>query len=843
MIRKPLFLFFILAPLLALHAQVVVTGDSLNLDYNKPREYSIGGVTVEGAPNLDQDYIKIISGLVPGKKIKVPGNDIAVAIQNLWKQGYFEDIQIYVTKVQGQNIFLAIQVKERPRLSKFSFVKGSVSKSEADDLREQIGLFRGKPVTDNSIQMARNTITAFFVEKGYPDVKVEFQPPVPDTTLANSVILYINIIKGPKVKIGKINIEGNSEFSDGKLRRKMKETKVKRWWDVFHSGKFLEGEFETDKEAILAKYLEKGYRDAKIVKDSIYRISPTRMGIDIRIEEGKKYYFRNITWVGNAKYASKDLSRVLAIKKGDVYNQAVLESRLYMNPNGTDVSSLYMDDGYLFFSVTPVEVKVENDSIDLEIRIVEGKQATINKVTVTGNTKTNDKVILRELHTHPGQLFRRSDIIRSQRELAQLGYFDPEKMDVKPTPDAVNGTVDIEYVVEEKPSDQIELSGGFGAGRVVGTLGVSFNNFSLANALKGDWHPIPTGDGQRISLRAQSTGLYYQSYNFSFTEPWLGGKKPNSLSFTGYYSRQTNGLKRNTPGIRSIDIWGLSTGFGKRMKKPDDYFQFYGELNYQYYVLENFTSFIFSDGYSNNLFGRMVISRSSIDFPLYDYPTSGSQFSFSAQATLPYSGRLLRGVFYDSFNYSDMTDQQKYKWVEYYKLKFTASWFTKVAGKDRKHALVLNTRMGWGFLGFYNKDIGLAPFERFYLGGSGLTGFALDGREIIALRGYDDGILSPSTGASAIAKYTLELRYPLSLNPSAMIYCLAFAEAGNSWDSFRHFNPFSMKRSAGVGVRIFLPMFGMLGLDYGWRLDDAPRNPFMQKSQFHFTIGMNLGEL
>src|SRR5688572_8420195 len=447
--KKALLGLLVFVSAVSINAQIGINTDSLKIDYGKPKQYTIGAVQVVGAPNLDNNYILIVSGLTPGKKIKIPGNDISDAIKNLWKQGYFEDVQIGVESVQGDMVKLIIVVQERPRISRFSFTKGSVSKSEADDLREKIMLFKGKPLTDNSIQMTKNTITDFFVEKGYLDVKVTFES-FPDTIMENSRKLEITVIKGPKVKIGMINIDGNQEFSDGKLYRKMKETKRKRWWDVFHSGKFLEGEYENDKDAILAEYLEKGYRDAKIVKDSIYRISPTRMAIDIKIDEGKKYYFRNITWVGNSKYASKDLNKVLAIKKGDVYNQAVLESRLYMNPNGTDISSLYMDDGYLFFSVTPVEVKVENDSIDLEIRIVEGKQATINKVTVVGNTKTNDKVILRELHTHPGQLFRRSDIIRSQRELAQLGYFDPEKMQVNPTPDAVNGTVDIEYVVEEK---------------------------------------------------------------------------------------------------------------------------------------------------------------------------------------------------------------------------------------------------------------------------------------------------------------------------------------------------------------------------------------------------------
>lgn len=826
----------------------ITIGDTFKVDYTLPKEYTIGGLRVEGAPTLDNNLILSVTGLMTGQKVRIPGDDISNAISNLWKQGLFDDISINAEKVQGENIFLVIKVQERPRLSKFKFTKGSISKSDADDIRDEIKLQRGKTITDYVLQDVKNKIKVFYSDKGYLDAIVDILPPEPDSSAINSVILTIDIKKGKKIKIGEIYFYGNTEFSNGKLWRTMKETKRKRWWNPFNSAKLIDADYEKDKISILEKYNARGYRDAEIVKDTLYRIADNRMVIGIYINEGKKYFFRNISFVGNSKYPAKKLATTLGIKKGDVYNQAMLESKLYMSANGTDISSLYMDDGYLFFNVQPIEVLVEGDSIDLEIRIVEGKQATINKVTVSGNTKTNDRVIMREIRTRPGQLFRRSDVIRTQRELAQLGYFDQEKMQINPIPNPVNGTVDIDYVVEEKPSDQIELSGGFGGGRVIGTLGVSFNNFSARNMFKkGAWGPLPSGDGQRLSVRAQSNGLFYQSYNMSFTEPWLGGKKPNSFSISVFHSIISNGQKskvKNSEGIkvdnplrRSIDITGVAVGLGTRMKKPDDYFQFYGETSYNYYVLNNYNNFVFANGYANNVSFKTVFSRNSVDQPLFDFPTSGSNISLTTQFTPPYSS-------FNGKSYEGIEDQERYKWIEFYKVKFTTSWFTRLLGKERKNSLVLNTRAGFGFLGYYKKEVGISPFERFYLGGSGLSGLNMfDSREIIALRGYDDGSVSPFTGASTIVKYTLELRYPISLNPAAMVYGLTFAEAGNSWMTLREFNPFDVRRSAGVGVRIFLPMFGLLGFDYGWRLDTIPNLSGMARGQFHFTIGMNLGEL
>jgi outer membrane protein insertion porin family len=820
-------------------SQQIVSSDTASIDYSKPKEYEIAGVTITGAGSLDNSVLLSIAGLYVGDKIKIPGDAVATAIKNIWKEGFFEDVQIVATKIQGKNIFMEIQVKERPRLSKFTF-KG-LKKGEIDDLKDKLNLNRGKVVTENLLVNTKQMTLEHLIDKGYMNATVVVAQKK-DSVLANSVVLYINVTKGPKVRIKEVDFHGNTSLSSGKLRRTMKETRRKRWHAIFNTHTLLESKYIEDKQKVIDKYNSKGFRDAKILKDSIYKIGDRFIGIDITISEGRKYYFRNITWVGNSKYSSKELDKVLGIKRGEIFNQSLLESRLSMNPNGTDVSSLYMDDGYLFFQVTPVEVLAEGDSIDMEIRIYEGKQATINKVTVKGNVKTNDHVIMREIRTRPGQLFRRSDVMRTQRELSMLGYFDTEKLGVNPIPHPENGTVDIEYQVEEKSSDQLELSGGFGQNRVVGSLGVSFNNFSARNAFKkGAWQPLPAGDGQRLSIRAQSNGAYYQSLNMSFTEPWLGGKKPNSFSVTPYVNRITNGRTKSDPLMGELDIWGLSVGLGRRKKVPDDFFQEQFEVNYQYYALKNYRSvFTFTDGFSNDLNFKYSISRNSVDDLIF--PRNGSQLSFSAQATPPYS------IFRNGVSYADMTDQKKYNLIEYYKLKFTSAWYTKLVGGS--HPLVLYNRIGFGWLGYYNKELGLTPFQRFYLGGSGLTGYnPLDGREIIALRGYDDGEVfnyqkpQSNPGGASIAKYTMELRCPISLNPSATIYGLAFAEAGNSWATIRDFNPFNVKRSAGIGLRFFLPMFGMLGFDYGWRFDDVPFRPGMQKSQFHFTIGYNLGEL
>ena len=856
-----LLLFFFLFAAFAAIGQVSLSSGSVNIDYSNPKEYEIGGITVSGVEFLDKNVLILISGLSVGEKITVPGERFSKAINQLWDQGLFADVKISATKIQGNLIFFNIQLEERPRLSKFSF-KG-IKKSEADDLREKLKLVKGQVVTQNLLTNATNTVKNYYIAKGYLNVTVnitEFN----DTSLKNHVLVLINADKKEKVKINDIVFEGNKEFKPIELQRAMKETKKKRWYGVFKTSKFLEENYLADKKKIIEKYNAKGYRDIKIASDTVYKYDENTVQIKIKIEEGSKYYFRNIGWVGNSKYSSKKLSEILGIKKGEIFNQSILDSRLFMNPNGGDVTSLYMDDGYLFFTVTPVEVLVENDSIDFEMRVYEGKQATVNKVTIVGNTKTNDHVIMREIRTKPGQLFSRSDIIRTQRELSQLGYFNAETLGVEPTPNPSEGTVDIQYKVEEKPSDQVELSGGWGAGRVVGTLGISFNNFSARNMFKKDaWRPLPSGDGQKLSLRAQSNGTFFQSYNFSFTEPWLGGRKPNSLSVSVYHSVQSNGQPRTittdgfkitNPARQGIDITGASVGLGRRLQWPDDYFTIYNDITYQHYNINQWPSFIFNNGSSNNLSFKTIISRNSVDQQIY--PRSGSQTTLTLQLTATYS-QFKKSVDGKKQDFSDLPLEEKYKWVEYHKWKFTTAWYNKIIGN-----LVLYTKAGFGFLGYYNSTIGASPFERFYLGGSGLTGFQLDGREIVALRGYADQSLTAvskdkfgnqsATGGTIISKYTAELRYPISLNPSATIFVLGFMEAGNTWTQikgnnpyFKNFNPFDVKRSAGAGVRIFLPMFGQFGLDYGWGFDNIPQYQGTGNGagQFHFTIGMNLGEL
>jgi outer membrane protein insertion porin family len=832
--------FFIAITLLLASAsgfgQISTNAGMEDIDYSSPRTYIIGGVTVSGVKSFDNNALRAISGLEIGKEIKIPSDDITNAISNLWKQDLFTDIEISATEIIGDKIFLDIYIAERPRLSKFRFT--GVKKGKQETLREEIKLVRGKLITENLLESTRLKVQKFYTDKGYLNATVKLIE-VPDTLIYNSVILTIAVDKGERVKIKELTIEGNEALSDRKIKRLMKDTKEKKFYNLFKTSKLVKPAFKKDKQAIIAKYNAMGYRDAKIMSDSTYKIDQKNIGLKIKLKEGEQYYFGDIKWVGNTKYTNEELDKILNIDKGEVYNQELMDQRLFMDPNGRDISSLYLDQGYLFFQPDVVETGVRNDSIDFEIRLREGKQATVNKITIKGNTKTNDHVILREIRTRPGELFSRADIIRTNRELAQLGYFNQETIGVNPIPNQENGTVDIEYVVEERPSDQIELSGGWGGNRVVGSLGVSFNNFSARNFFKkGAWQPLPAGDGQKLSLRAQSNGRFFQSYNASFTEPWLGGRKPNSLSVSIFHSVQSNGeSKRITvdgqdiknPDRQSIYITGASVGLGRRLEVPDDFFTLYNEISYQYYTLDNYnTQFVFSDGFANNLSFKTVLSRNSIDAPIY--PRSGSQTSFSLQFTPPYS------VFDGDRDYDALETQERYKFIEYHKWKFNTSWFTSILGD-----LVLNTKMGFGFLGLYNRELGQSPFERFYLGGDGLSNFALDGREIIALRGYGNGDLSPNTGASVVSKYTMELRYPVSLNPQATIYGLAFAEAGNSWGTFSDFKPFEVRRSAGVGVRIFMPMFGLLGLDWGYRFDDIPgvSDP-NNRTEIHFTIGGSL---
>ena len=805
----------------SISAQINLRNSIENVSYEKPVEYEIAGITIQGITNLDKNAIITLSGLTVGDKIMIPGEEISKAITKLWAQNLFADIQIQVSKILGTNIFLDIVLQELPRLSKFGFKGGS--KSEVEKIREKVELVRGKIVNDNLINNTKHVVKEYFTEKGFLNANVSITQ-ITDTAEVANVILEINIDKGEKIKINEINFKGVTKFKIKKLKRQLKDTKEKSFFRIFKTSKFLDEAFEADLQSIVALYNEKGYRDARIVKKEMVNVSDKLISINLTIEEGLQYHFRDISWLGNTKYDSDYLDQLLGINSGDIYDQKMMNDRLQMSMSGTDISSLYMDDGYLFFNIDPIEILAEKDSIDFEIRIYEGKQATINKVSVTGNTKTNEHVIMREIRTKPGELFRRSDVIRSQEEINRLNYFNPQTLGVTPKPDPQTGNVDIEYTVEEKPSDQIELQGGWGAGRVVGTFGLTFNNFSLRNFFnKETWSPLPSGDGQRISLRASSNGSFFQNYSFSFTEPWLGGNKPNSLSFTIYQSIQNY----STPTVENrMDITGVNLGLGKRLRWPDDYFSTNQSISFQQYKLTNRQLVPgFSNGTSKNITFKSVVSRSSIFDPIF--PKAGSQFTLTGHFTPPYS------LFNDK-DYGSMELAEKYEWLEYFKVKFSSTWYTNPFAN-----LVIKANSEFGFLNSYNKDVGLPPFERFYVGGDGLSGFAMDGREVIGLRGYANQTVSQhlTAGGSIYSKYYLEMRYPLSLDPSATVYATAFAEAGNAWDSFDKFNPFEVKRSLGFGIRIFMPMFGLLGVDFGHGYD--PLEGATEKSgwQTHFSIG------
>jgi outer membrane protein insertion porin family len=868
------FLIFLLIASWFLHpvCAQIPSGTTFSIDYSSPKEYVIAGITVSGIKYLDNNVLIMLSGLSIGDRVKIPGEKMASAVRKLWDQGLFEDIKISVSQVVDDQVYLNIALKERPRLSHFSF--SGIKKSDADNIREKIHLAKGEYVTDNMIIRTKNIINKYYTDKGYLNTDVEILPKS-DSSSSNEVSLNMDIHKNGKVKVYDITIHGNHNVTTEQIKAAMKKTKEKGIfnpmndldkviWDVasavvridfseivnifekhaldnirfriFKSAKFISEEYENDKIALIQKYNNLGFRDARITRDSIAKHPDNTISIHIWVEEGPKYYFRNIAWVGNTKYSNDFLNRILRIRKGDVYNQSALETALTYNPNGTDIRSLYMDDGYLFFDVQPMEVNVENDSIDIEIRMREGKQATVSKVTVTGNTKTNDHVALRQVQTRPGQLFSRDKLIRSQRELMQLKYFNAEKLtpDVSPNPD--DGTVDINYNVEETSADQIELSGGWGYGRIVGTIGLSFNNFSLKNLLKFKaWKPVPSGDGQKLSLRFQTYGKGYISYQISFTEPWVGGKKPLALSLSYVHSKYTNGLSQSDKNYAYFKIDGIQIGLGTALKWPDDYFSLYQSLNYNRYNTHQYTQ-IFSFGGGNGQYNAIsygiTLARSCIDQQIF--ARSGSEVSLSLEVTPPYS------AFRGNVDYSAMTPEERYKWVEYYKWKFKGSWYINLIDK-----LVLTPRIQFGILGAYNNDLGITPFQRFYLGGDGLTGYNnMDGRELIGFRGYLNNSLTPGyptmVGGTVYEKLTLELRYPISLNPSATIYGLAFLDAGHDWLYWKNVNPFDVYRSAGVGIRVFLPMFGLLGLDWGYGIDPIRGIPGVNGSQFHFSINSSI---
>ena len=824
-----------------LRAQTVVSGgEGYDLDYLTPKTYEIGGISYEGAENFDTRVVQLVAGLQVGDRVKVPGDKISAAVENLWKQGMFEDVQIRVSRIQGNIIFLKIVLKERPRMDKFAFT--GVKKGEADKLREEIKIANGEVVTENMLRTAVNKIKGYYIDKGYTRVEVE---PTTELDTNGRATVTFNVKRGKIVKIDSLIFEGNEKMKTIALQSKMEKThdihyfwKLRFWTKGFwKKSRYIESDFHEDLDKVIAYYNEQGFRDARVVSDTIWDVPQSEadgkkskqelVKVKVNIYEGQRFFFRNITFSGNTVYSDELLHRAMRINKGDPYNKKELDMNISYNPSGTDITSLYMDNGYLFFRATPVEVAVEGDSIDIEIRIVEGKQARIRNVWVEGNTITNDKIIMRELHTRPGDLFSRDAIIRSRRELVTLGYFKEEKIEPVPKPNAEDGTVDIVYKVEEGSTSQLNLQGGYGGGMVIGQIGVQLNNFSVRNIFNKDaWAPLPAGDGQKLGINAVTNGTHYYSLSASFTEPWLGGHQAQSLTGSIYHNMYSNGFyyRRDDSRYYSLQITGAGVSFSKRLKWPDDYFIVSHGISYKHYTLVNYSlsSDIFTDGVANDLSYGFTLSRNSLDSPIY--ARSGSEVSVSAFLTPPYS--LISG------QKEFATKQEKYKWIEYYKVNIRGSWMLNLVGD-----VVLNTRFRFGFMSYYNDKIGLSPFGRYFVGGDGLSSWMLDGREVVPLRGYQNNSIGASTtgGGAVFDRFTLELRQPIIESNTATIWLAGFVEGGNCWSDISEFQPFKMYNAAGIGVRLFMPMFGLIGVDWGYGFDGASGG-----SQFHFSIGQSL---
>ncbi|MBC8054458.1 MAG: outer membrane protein assembly factor BamA [Sphingobacteriaceae bacterium] len=805
------------------------------VSYLNPKEYVIGGTTVSGTETLDKDILVQISKLTKGERIEVPGEATANAVKFLWAQGLFDNVELSITNTKEDTIFFNIAVTERPRLARID-LKG-MRKGETDDIREKLNDRKGKIVNEGLLSTTTAIIKKYFNEKGYLYTEVTYTQKK-DESQTSSVILEVTVDKKDKTKINDISFAGNTKFKDKELKKLLKKTKEKSTLNIFRSAKFLQDKYEEDKRNMIAKMHAKGYRDAEIVTDTLILNKDNTVNLELKVYEGPKYYFGNLTFAGNAIYSTEDLNKLLAINKGDVFSEEKLQKKISGSANGDDISSLYLNNGYLTFNADPVQTRVHGDTIDVEVRIYEGPLYTINKITLKGNEITNDKVVMREIRTKPGDKFNKDLVVRTTREIAALGNFDEQKTDVRPIPNPADGTVDIEYSVTEKPSDQIELSGGFGGGRIIGTLGLTFNNFSARNLFNfKEWKPLPKGDGQKLSIRGQTNGKAYQSYNFSFSEPWLGGKKPIYFGVSAFTSLQSNQYFKGIADeeIQSIRLNGLTFSLGQRLKWPDDWFRINHSVNLQQYKLKQYPGFLFETGTSYNFNLTQEISRNSIDAPIY--PTSGSHLRLTIQATPPYS-------LFNNTNYRTAVDAERYKFTEYHKWKFEAQWYQRIYGK-----LVLKTQAQFGFLGQYNSAAGQSAFERFKLGGDGMQGFDfLQGSEVIAMRGYENNSVIPeganpnlarSSGSPIFNKYIVEFRYPVMNSAQANLFLLTFAEGGNTWNNFKDFSPFNVRRSAGVGARIFLPIFGLLGIDYGWGFDPIPGIQ-SSKGQFHFSIAQQL---
>jgi outer membrane protein insertion porin family len=863
--------------------------------FDQGKKYILAKVSVVGKISFNEQTVVTFSGLQKGQEITVPGEEISGAIKKLGKLGLFDEISFYVNKIENDSIYLDLNIVELPKLNEVKFV--GIKKSKVEGLIKDNNLTKNKIVNENLITTTKNYIENKYKKEGFYNTKVTITN-TPDTTAGNQVNMLVRVDKGDKVKISSIDFIGNKQLTDTQLRSAMKDTKQKNILRVLKASKFIPEKYKTDLEKVIAAYKEKGYRDARIIYDSvIYNKEKNMLAIKINMEEGNKYYFGNIKFLGNTVYSDQLLNRYLGIKKGEVYNGVLLEKRIADNtkPDAEDITNLYQNNGYLFSKINSVEVRTVNDTIDFEIRVTEGPIAYFNKIYVTGNDKTNDHVIYRELRTKPGEKYSKEQLVRTIREIGQLGFFDPEA--IKPefrNVDAGAGTVDIEYQVVEKGSSQVELQGGYGGGGFIGTLGLSFNNFSARNLFnKEAYKPLPMGDGQKVSLRLQGS-TYFQTYSLSFSEPWFGGKKPVQFSSSISYSTQylNNYITRDVDKSKSFNIFTVQVGLAKRLTVPDDYFVLSQSVSYQHYDLNNYNTglFTFGNGASRNLAYTIGLSRSNKGVnPIF--PTYGSEFSISAKVTPPYS--LFNGINYADLpnqkeykmqytgentsgadgqplnkgdymksagtNSSGQTlynsvgsdyasadtdqgkvDQKRYNWLEYYKVKFKADWYTKVYGK-----LVLRTLTEFGFLGAYDQARGVVPFERFYLGGDGMANYSMDGRETIQLRGYPNNSLTPvnsrgeQIGATIYNKFSMELRYPITLKASASIYALTFLEAGSSYPTFKDYNPFDLNRSAGFGLRVFMPAFGLLGIDLGYGFDALPGSVTNKANgwETHFIIG------
>ena len=854
-------------------AEVPVISYSLS-----PKQYKIADIKVTGIKDYDDFVLIGFSGLSVGDVITVPGDEITSAVKRFWKHGLFSDVKILATKIEGDEIWLEVQLKQRPRISAVNY--NGIKKGEREDLEARLGLRKGYQVTPNLIDKATTLIKKFFDGKGFKNVDVNIVQR-DNPAHAGEVIVDININKNEKTKIHHINFEGNKALTDFELKKAMKKTNEKfdlkhdfktSIMKMFSTKKFTTEEYENDKKNIIAKYNEKGYRDAVLIEDSVVNYDAKTVDIFLKIDEGEKYYLKDVTFVGNTKYPTEQLQFLLGMNPGDVYNQKKLNERLITDDDA--VSNLYYNNGYIFFGADPVEVDVRNDSISLEIRIQEGPQATINRVIINGNDRLYEDIVRRELRTKPGMLFSREDLMRSVREIAQMGHFDPENLVPQPLPDAENGTVDIQYNLVSKANDQIEFSAGWGQTGVIGKLSLKFTNFSMKNLFNPKTYKgiIPQGEGQTLTLSGQTNGRYYQAYSISFMDPWFGGKRPNTLSVSAYFSKQTdvssNYLSNNSYNNyyspygygyggygygyggygygnygnyelaydpdKYIMMFGLSAGYGKRLSWPDDYFQFMATLNYQLYMMKDWDYFLVQNGNCHNINLELMLQRNSIDNPLYT--RRGSQFMVSVAATPPWS-------LWDGKDYANMSDQNpnKFKLIEYHKWKFKAKIFSPLAPMTVKRTPVLMTRVEYGFIGSYNKNK-KSPFETFYMGGDGMTGYSsMYATETIGLRGYENGSIAGNRGYNSYgygySRLSMEFRYPFLLEPSSTIYGLAFVEAGNAWVDMKDFNPFNLKRSAGVGVRIFLPMIGLMGIDWAYGFDKPDGSSSRGGSNFHFIIG------